>query len=326
LNNQINMQSTGFEEYEIFNNPVLDAFRPNRSTILHEAPAGSGKTAFLCEKSIQLANAGQRVLIVQPTLDLISETIAKIQKIDLLVSVSRIDATNTNKNIVRTVVDHLKQSDREGQILLITHASFERLPYVHNKTDWCLFMDEPLQSHRAVSIEHDHTHMPLTSRLKTVPVDEKWSKIEFIGKAEVVQFKEMMKTDNGLRLLSEACDLLSSPKWDVFVHTSSYERFIDDSIRKAPAPFIYGVLKSNICEGYKSVRIAGAHLSESLLIKSWTIQGCQLKYEEIPNLRCKAHTDCARVKIYYGIEDDWSKTIRDDHKDIFWNRFIPKNI
>lgn len=291
--------------------------------ILFDAPAGAGKTYVLCKLAVDLANAGERILFVQPTKDLITATLKKIQEEDKYVDAFRIDETNT-KHVVLSIIEYMKNADREGQILFITHASFERIAYVHRKNEWNLLIDEALQSHRSVPLKFKFTHAPLTDHLLTTPTDETWSKVEIGNQAGLSVLRDKMMEDDGLKLFEPAVSLVGSQHWNVYVHTDGYTRFVSDVASKAAPPQLFGLLKPSICEGYKSVRIAGARISESLLVKSWRLQGAQMQFEALDSLRYKAHTACERVTIYYAIKENWSKYLRNKHEQPLWKPLLRK--
>lgn len=295
----------------------------NQKIMLCDAPAGAGKTHALCKFAVDMANSGERILFVQPTKDLIGETIGRLKEFDSSVCLQRIDETVT-QNIVDSIIDYLKNSDSEEQILFITHAAFERLPYVHRPERWHLIVDEVLQAHQSVPLHFKHTHSSLTSILEPRRVDETWSRLEIRDKHAFSELQKKMNDDDALKSFEPVVNFLKSPHWDVFVSTEAYEKFLTDAAGTKKTPPLFMRLKPSIFAGYASVRIAGARLDERLLTKLWKAQGVQFQTHPMNGLRYDSHHNCNRVTIYYGINNHWSKCIRDRYREQSWLPLISK--
>jgi len=293
------------------------------SIFLCDAPAGAGKTRGLCEIAVNLAKSGQAVLFVQPTNILIGETIREISQMGGSAICRRMDETNTT-NVVKSITNYLKNADQEGQILLITHSAFERLRYIHRPDRWNLIIDEALQVHNAVNMRFKRTHAPLTSLLAAEPTDDTWSRLQIIDFVGLAKLKADMANDDALNLFAPAINLLESPHWQVLVRTEAYQTLCAGESKANVFPQLYSVMGSSICSGFKSVRIAGARIGESLLVNLWKSQGVRFQSETFNGLKFASHVNCERIKIYYGIKGHWSKYLRDKHRDCVWLPLIEK--
>lgn len=296
----------------------------NRITI-HDSVAGSGKTYALSKIAVQLANKGQKVLFVQPTMELIARTLEQLDALHPSASAIRID-TDTTDDVVNSIMRHVENPGSEGQILFITHAAFERLPYVHRSDTWHLFIDEAPQAHRSALLRFKHTHDALTSLLKVTPVDGVWSELVIEDANGAMELRQKAEFDDALSLFREALNFLTSKHWSVYVTTESYAKLLNGDVTSKSEPMLFARLKPSICAGYKSVRIAGAHIRESIFAKLWKAQGAILKFEMLEDLRYTSHEKCKRVKIFYGIKRDWSKTLRDKFRSQIWDPLILKTV
>ena len=113
------------------------------------ALAGAGKTFAAVHYADRNARIGHKYALVQPTQDLIDETVKEIRKLKPTYSVTAIHG-GTSDTVIRDIVDHIRTArSHEGDILLMTHAAFQRLPYWHHKDEWHVIVDEIFQADRA---------------------------------------------------------------------------------------------------------------------------------------------------------------------------------
>lgn len=131
---------------------------------LPERPGGAGKTRALVRYADRLARKGLKTLIVQPTKDLIDNTVAdELEQIGPSYPVTRFHGGRGSGFVVGAVVQHLRQAKPDqGEIVFITHEAFIRLPYVHRPDDWVLLFDEV----PAVDV-FDPYELPVTHALLT---------------------------------------------------------------------------------------------------------------------------------------------------------------
>ena len=92
------------------------------------APAGSGKTYAAIRHAHRLAETGQRVLVVQPSVLLIQQTIAELSSLSPPVTCQAIygsgpHGVGTSSNVVGDIVRHSREAGSPGQVLLITHSA-----------------------------------------------------------------------------------------------------------------------------------------------------------------------------------------------------------
>ncbi|MCR4524128.1 DEAD/DEAH box helicase family protein [Bosea sp. 47.2.35] len=293
--------------------------------ILHDAPAGSGKTRSLCQIAAKMANKGEAIIFVQPTKELISKTIEKFPKLENGAEIRRIDS-DVIKSTVASIMKYLRESDAEGKILFITRASFERIPYFFQASRWHLFIDEVLQPHRMEALKFPETHRNLTDHLKTSPRDHIWSELLIADPAGASELRKNAKTDAGLEPFAKSLNLLTSPHWDTYVHSEHYSNLLNGLADGKSEAMLFAKLKPSICAGFKSVRMAGAHIADSNLVSLWSKEGVKFRYETLPELQYSFHPNCERIKIYYGFDRNWSKYIRDEFENELLEPLIEKSV
>ncbi len=292
--------------------------------IIHDAPAGAGKTHAFSKMAVRLANAGENVLFVQPTMKLIGATLSKLDAVNSSVIIKRID-TESSEHAVIDIMAHMKLAHEGGQILFITHAAHQILPYFHRRDTWHVLMDEAPQAHQSEALNFRYTHDALTSLLVERPVDDVWSELVINDTNAASDLRARAKVDDGLKLFKGVLNLLTSDHWSTYVQTDSYSKLLNGSGDGKSAAMVFAALKPSFCEGYKSFRIAGAHISDSILVKLWKAQGAKLQFETLDGLQYNDHSSCERVRIFYGINNDWSKYLRQKYDKQVWEPLISKS-
>jgi hypothetical protein len=87
-----------------------------------DALAGAGKTFAAGKHAARAAGLGRKTLMVQPTKDLITETLGGIRQHSPDIRLTAIHSDTTN--VVAAIVQHTRDaSQHQGEILFITHAS-----------------------------------------------------------------------------------------------------------------------------------------------------------------------------------------------------------
>lgn len=293
------------------------------SIIIHDAPAGAGKTYASCKIVNQLVQSGERVLFVQPTKELIGKTIKELKDLKESVRIHRLDG-DVCQNVIARISNHLRETDADGQVLFITQDAFMQLPYVHRPDHWNLIADEIPQVHKTFNLRYKKIHSLLTSILTTIPIDDVWSQLAIGDYKGLVELETDMKSDNGIAKFKEALSLIKSSHWSTYVNTNEYSQYVASESKKETAPVLYAEMNPSIMSGYKSVRVAGAELKESLLYKLWNTKNIVFKDERLSDLKYYYHENGDRVNIYYATNTNWSKGKRNKHKDDIWIPLLKK--
>ena len=141
------------------------------------ALAGAGKTFAAVHYADRNARIGHKYALVQPTQDLIDETVKHIRGLNPAYPVTAIHG-GTSDTVIRDIVDHTRTArSHEGDILLMTHAAFQRLPYWHHKDEWHVIVDEIFQADRAFDFNLSATHGLLTRAIKTEEYDPQYARV-----------------------------------------------------------------------------------------------------------------------------------------------------
>jgi reverse gyrase len=132
------------------------------------AYCGAGKTSGLTEYANRLARQGYKVLLVQPTTRLITETIrTTFPQVGVTASYSTINTETHPNRVKNSIVQYLQEADDndDGEILLITHSAFFELPYFHARHNWIVIIDEIPPVERSFRFNIPDVHALLTKHL-----------------------------------------------------------------------------------------------------------------------------------------------------------------
>src|SRR3978361_207262 len=108
-----------------------------------DAPCGSGKTSA----GIPLRQMGRKILFVQPSIDLINQTVGDLASLTDGVRYRAIHGDSSNAEIA-DILANAKHTKTGGEILFITHSALMLLPYFHGKQNWHVIVDEIPQADR----------------------------------------------------------------------------------------------------------------------------------------------------------------------------------
>lgn len=134
-----------------------------------DALAGAGKTRALALEADRLARRGRKVLFIQPTKHLITKTIeGELQPLDPAYPIRPIHG-DTDTAVIQEIVAHFRAAGNGGEVLFITHAAFQRLPYVEKRNRWHLIMDEVPQVDVFKELNLPETHLLITPFLDLLP-------------------------------------------------------------------------------------------------------------------------------------------------------------
>jgi superfamily II DNA or RNA helicase len=111
------------------------------------APSGAGKTHSIVTRACELARDQERVVILQPTKELINKTVAE----ELQTRINRPRYRVFHQDVVfgRSIAGEMTRFFREPeecspQIVFATHQVLPYIPFIANKRDWHLLIDEEL--------------------------------------------------------------------------------------------------------------------------------------------------------------------------------------
>ena len=284
-----------------------------------DAPAGAGKTYALKKVAIKKVEQGKNVLIVQPTKDLIDETVSSLSGSGVYCHV--IHSDHSDRSVIADITNYLKKPYHEPHILLITWSAFEQIPYVNRREDWHLFVDEVPQVNLHEPFNASISHRILTDHVSTHTLGPVYSCLAISDRTAVRKLSDEGASDHAAKLYGGFARKLLSNNWELYVDQAQFSGLLEGNKKRLS---IFALMQPSILAGFASTTITAARFSETLLCKLWAARGVDfVPHKELTKeLRYHSHSGGETIKIFYGFEKDWSKTFRDQDGKKFWTMYI----
>ena len=276
------------------------------------APCGSRKTTAASKRACDLASNGHNVLFVQPTRDLIKQTIDRFRDHDRTIFLEEIHGESGDGRVLPAVDAYVKLPWPEGSVLMITWEAFLNRIRHDAWKNWIVFIDEMPQAHYAWSVGGARTHPFITDHLDTKPLVPPYSEVIVMNRGELRGLIE--DTDPDLKNLKKCARTLIHPDYTTYVDEVQFRALRSRKGKKAG--FVaYSILNPTVIEGFLSATFLSARFEESLLYRLWLDMGVTF-HEDVSlksELAFAEHQNTHLVTILYGYEGGWSKSLRDKH-------------
>ena len=276
------------------------------------APCGSGKSHLTVKRACELVREGKRVLILQPTRELIDRTVKdelQARANPPPVRVFHRGSIGGDAKVSKALADYIQDPPDAPEIVFATHQVLPHIKHFANRSDWHLLVDEALQAVRYQQHRVPKTHNLITDHLDVTQVSPIYGRVSVrgVGLHEMAQNQDQ---DEILETLADTSRILANRYWDTFVNLEQYER-LKRGAGKVLA--FHSVLKPEILAGFAEVFMAGANFEDSAIYKVWGEQG--VKFDPDPEfakgLRYSKHQNGELVTIYFVTEQQWSRKRRE---------------
>ena len=270
------------------------------------APSGAGKTSQIIRRGCQLAHEHKRVLILQPTKELIAKTVA--EELNRQPGVPQYHVfhqdTVAGSSVASEMTRFFNAAEDAGQIVFATHQVFPYIPHIANKGDWHVLVDEELQILRYNCHQIPQTHALITDHIELVPYDSIYSRV-WVRDLELLAHARNKDGDELLERLRDTGRILCSRHWDTYVNTEQYDKLRKGRVKRLA---FHSVLNWQLLAGFGSVFMAAANFEDTAVYRLWS-QDVEFKenQEFSRSLRFSEHQNGHLITIYYGTNAQWSK-------------------
>lgn len=275
------------------------------------APLGSGKTSATIAYAGRAARAGKKIIIAQPSIRLINQSIEKFRGEWPNVPVRALHSESVG-NVAREVSDHTKASTN-GEVLFLTHAGLVQCPYLNRREDWHLIIDEAPSVLYHTELTLPVNHNIVRPALSTEPYNIRYSRL-LPGDSNLLNAIAKNKDRDGVyALFKELACALASCRWDMFVLTEQWERFQSSQITDGKL-LIFGLADPAIFEGFASMTMMSANLDHTIAYQHLVQHGHSFAPHRniMSRLKFRKHDNGDLLTIHYAVEDgNWSKRKRD---------------
>jgi hypothetical protein len=275
-----------------------------------QAPCGAGKTWGIIRRACELARAGERVLILQPTKELIERTVRE----ELLAQPQPPRHYVFHSDVVggpvaSAITSHFKDAGPGGQIVFATHAVLPFVGFWAGKRDLYLLIDEELQvlSHHQHQIPH--THSVITDHIQLQLHNAIYSRVVVRGMGEFREKGRNRDEDELLGQVAELIKTLTNPHRESLVNTEQYQKLKSGECKRLS---VHSLLKPTVLRGFGPVLIAGANFKDTAQYRLWSDRGTRFAEDEefVAGLRFQSHPNGDLIDIHYATESPWSKKRR----------------
>jgi hypothetical protein len=302
----------------ILNNPLALAEHPSRFSgrfffveyfkmklFTVNGPVGSRKTtAAISFAGHSIEKAGEKIVIAQPSKDLIDQSLVQFQERFPRLKATAIHSGNAN-NVADAIAEHTKQS-RDGELLFVTHAALMMMPYWNRQSQWHLIVDEAPDATYNYELVLPANYPAIVPALAIAPFNVKYSRL-VPGDDGLLSAIGNNQGDLFYRAIEDFARKLKSHRWDMFVLNEQFDRFVRGN--DGGKLLVFGLLDHEVFRGFQSVTVMAANLFHSIFYKHMIAAGhSSLPHPYIQKrLHFDAHTNGHLLTIYYATEASWSK-------------------
>lgn len=288
-----------------------------------DALAGAGKTYSAIQFTLKRAKIGAKFIIAQPSKILLDETFNSFSnhnKNDI--KVTRIDSS-TSSNVAADVMNHFRNADSQGEIVLITHKTLLNLPYWHKPNEWNLIIDEAIEPLIDLSYNNATHHKIITDYVKLTSCGLEYSIITPKDDASSKILRDYASdhlNDSYNKLHADLASAITSEHHTVYAEAQNYDKIAKNKAKsnkpQTHTMLLFSELKPSIFAKFKSVTMMAATIAERTIYKLWANQGVEfVKHEAISkSLRYTRHEN-KNVSIYYCTDRKWSGSLKNKEVD-----------
>ncbi|WP_454884014.1 DEAD/DEAH box helicase family protein [Sphingomonas oryzagri] len=276
------------------------------------APAGSGKTHNLIHWAIDEARRGEKIIIAQPTMELIDQTYAKLKRRASDISIQSIYRRYDYDVVAPKIAAHMKASvPDQGEILLITHEALRRLQDKGHFVHWQLVVDEFMSVFEHIELKIALTHRIVTDHLEaSEEIREGIASVQATDTSALEELvtnrKDDMNVENFLPLLRPVL----GRDQKVYVGTKAYADLIENPDTMGHVDF-FAILEPTFVQGFKSVTFMGANAEQTEMFVLWN-ELFDVDWQKHSDLGSKLlydkHPSGSRLTVSYLFDENWSKT------------------
>lgn len=280
-----------------------------------DAIAGGGKTHTLIQHSTDLLRTGKSVLFVLPSLAMVQqcrEGLAERQARDV------IEVTSRTGKPIKDLMAILNNPPLKPQIILCTHAAFLAIPHMGGKNtrpQFHIIVDEEVPVIIHFGCELAKTHHLITDHIEPVDATVTHSRVRVKDRGKIRELAETQDDDAIKETVQRFARRLISGNWDNYLNTDHFRKLISGEASTFTG---FSILRPSIFDGFASVTMGCALFEDTELFNLWKNRVCLKPHVRLMKTLPQAHENGPLITIYYAVEDDWSKNLRDkDERKLF---------
>lgn len=320
---------SGQQEFVEITNDPIPAFETTKRKKLNityvEAPCGGGKTYALIKFVTERSKAASveepaRIMIVVPSKRLLRQIQGDLNKAGAVGMIAIhspkiFSKTKNSRSVQSRVMEYLTHPNRQcgASVLLITHQSFMKLPFIPNIDEWSIFIDEVPQ------IDFfKETKLPISRGLfnKYLKGGECFGSLIELVEREGATLKALLDSnDSGIEPFRELFSKVRSENFGVYVKIAEYDEIFNNPDVDVEKQFKIDFLTLANPGLFQNCCFLAADFRKSLIYNRLIQCGVTPRSNEqlAKNLQYRAYSEAMgrRTCIYYCLEErQYSLTIR----------------
>ena len=289
--------------------------------------AGSGKTYAICIRVTAKVLRRRKILIVQLTIELISQTVATLRSLNPTMKIKIFHKETIDNGVSNALHQYLSDPGVGGRVVITTWAAYISLDEIPHADQWDLYVDELPQAVQVDDLSIPREHTIITQYLHLMPYDNRYALLLDLSKLDLIRIYKNKSDDIVWKLFRELIFCILSPHYETFVLSESFERLIRNrgADRKLTS---FSILQPSTFAGFRSVLLSGARLEETLLYRIWTEKGVVFKEDRAIKklLRYGGHSNGSLMTFYFATDRRWSKTTAQSKDNDIVEQMIEKAV
>lgn len=282
-----------------------------------DSPIGAGKTRAVIVYCGYGIMAGEKFLVAQPTVDLCNQTYRDFKKRwpDLCAALIHSDEAH---NVAAELKARTQACDG-GMVIFCTHAGLIQSPFIANRQEWHLIVDEMPQTVWAGKLVPGKNRSLIAKAVGIADRGEKYSAL--LPRDDSLLFdiaRDHSESGVFSHGVQDMARKLMSGWWDVRVLTSQWQQVMQGN-RSNGGLLLFGSLDPKLFAGFSSTTFASANTQHTIAYLHFRASGMHfMPHRHIGRrLRYDKHRNGHLLTVYYAVEDNWSKTLRG--KPVRWD-------
>ncbi|MCJ2135173.1 hypothetical protein MKK69_14100 [Methylobacterium sp. J-026] len=274
--------------------------------------AGAGKTNAYINIALVRSKESKNTIICVPTVALAKELHRSLEKKDLNVRIMMFHSEDESDIAVSTrVLGYLKDEQRSGDVLLITHQCFFNLPYIPGKAEWKLLFDENIPTFLSETINLHENHNLITDYIEIVEPGPIHGRVKIVNRTELKRIADNKNKDEMWRVLQPVCSLLIQNDCQCYVSIKQLND-LKNGLKPRGQLTIYAFRGPDRFIGFDGVTFASAWFEDTFTFHHWKDRGVNWRQDEeaTRSLLRPIHPENPNLIIFYGYEGRNSKSLR----------------
>ena len=280
-----------------------------------DAAAGTGKTYNMARRVASYVKVGSSFIIVMPTKKMADDIESELIKVDWSITVKKFHTDTVEGSVVSSIMRYLNEPLEEAHVVVMTAPAFGLLRYFNNPGRWYIILDEVPSVFELFERTLPNNHSVFTDCVDPYSIgpDLGYSYLDVIDETKLRNLRENTAHDDVDKIYQPLADRVLSDEYEVYVQNQNYKGLLagENGEKKM---LLFAVRRPKLLLRFKACLIMAAQFKETLLYKIWSRMGVTFIEEEDfkSDLNQTTHQNGCQVTFYYGYDQNWSKTTKDD--------------